>query len=323
LITVGGGSSAAGCYFTFSNTYEKENADGSPCVGVYFGTATPPGKPTELLYLVLYKHAPRKSSFVTGRRGLHWNSGSPVEIVDGPMIYGDAAKLSVRLDADPTTGKLTRVEYTLNGQKTEMSRGRLFLVDLTVDPAKWQQVNVELPRDLPREQISGEIVRRVAEDDVPALRKKHSAVDEFFKARVLSAAPAHDTSVGTESVAKDKPSSRAIAPFTDADVQRIAALPAAQQVNEVRKELRRRNPGFDGKLWYKIEGSVVTELKIVSDQVMDIAPIRVFDALRVLECSGTWSTNKANGLLADLTPLKEGPDAPLPGPNEDEQRGTR
>ena len=38
----------------------------------------------------------------------------------------------------------------------------------------------------------------------------------------------------------------AVAPFTDADVQRIAALPAAEQVEEVRKELMRRNPGFDG-----------------------------------------------------------------------------
>ena len=38
----------------------------------------------------------------------------------------------------------------------------------------------------------------------------------------------------------------AIAPFTDADVQRIAALPAAEQVEEVRKDLKRLNPKFDG-----------------------------------------------------------------------------
>jgi formylglycine-generating enzyme required for sulfatase activity len=39
-----------------------------------------------------------------------------------------------------------------------------------------------------------------------------------------------------------------VGPFTDADLQRIAGLPAAQQVEEVRKELKRRNPGFDGKI---------------------------------------------------------------------------
>src|SRR5262249_47166393 len=66
--------------------------------------------------------------------------------------------------------------------------------------------------------------------------------------------------VRSESGAKGKPSSTAIAPFTDADVQRIIALPAEQQVEEVRKELMRRNAGFDGKVRHKIEGGVVTEL---------------------------------------------------------------
>ena len=92
-------------------------------------------------------------------------------------------------------------------------------------------------------------------------------------------------------------------PFTNADIQRIAALPAEQQLEAVRKELKRRNPGFDGKMETKIEGGVVTEFRIVTDHVTDIAPIRVWSALRVLDCSGTY-TDKSNGLLADLTPLE-------------------
>jgi hypothetical protein len=88
--------------------------------------------------------------------------------------------------------------------------------------------------------------------------------------------------------------------FSDAEIQRITALPAAEKLEEVRQELMRRNPGFDGKVEHKIEAGVVTEFRIVTDKVTDIAPIRVFNGLRVLKCSGTWS----NGLLADLTPLK-------------------
>jgi hypothetical protein len=102
---------------------------------------------------------------------------------------------------------------------------------------------------------------------------------------------------------KDRPSSTALAPFTDTDVQRIVALPAAEQIEEVRKELVRRNPGFDGKMEHKIEDGVVTEIKVVTDKVTDISPIRVFNALRVLDCSGTL-TDKPNGQLADLTPLQ-------------------
>jgi hypothetical protein len=71
----------------------------------------------------------------------------------------------------------------------------------------------------------------------------------------------------------------AVAPFPDAEVKRIAALPAAEQVD------------------------VVTELRVVTDQVTDISPIRVFNALRVLECRGTFN-NGPKGVLADLTPLK-------------------
>jgi hypothetical protein len=179
-ITSGGGSLAAGCWFTSSNGYLKDNADGSPSVGVFFGTVTPPDRPTEILYLVLYKHAPRKSSSRGVGNHLNTISSGHVEIIDGLTVDGVAAKLSAQLDADPRTGKLTRQEYKLNEQKIDMSRGRLFLVDLTVNPAKWQQVNVELPRGLPRE-IDRETVRRVAEDDVPALRKKHREVDDFFK----------------------------------------------------------------------------------------------------------------------------------------------
>lgn len=95
-----------------------------------------------------------------------------------------------------------------------------------------------------------------------------------------------------------------VAPFTDADIQRIAALPAAEQVEEVRKELMRRNPGFDGKVTHKIEDGVVTEIKVVTDKVTDINPIRVFNALRVLDLSGSEGEGQVNGQLADLTPLK-------------------
>jgi serine/threonine protein kinase len=91
--------------------------------------------------------------------------------------------------------------------------------------------------------------------------------------------------------------------FSDAEVQRIAALPAPEKVEEVRKELIRNNPGFDGKMERKIEGGVVTELRFVTDKVTNIAAIRVFDALRVLDCSGTEPNYEPKGQLADLTPL--------------------
>jgi hypothetical protein len=37
-------------------------------------------------------------------------------------------------------------------------------------------------------------------------------------------------------------------------------LPAAQQIEEVRKELEKRNPGFDGLVRHGIEGGVVAQM---------------------------------------------------------------
>jgi eukaryotic-like serine/threonine-protein kinase len=93
------------------------------------------------------------------------------------------------------------------------------------------------------------------------------------------------------------------APFPDAEVKRVAALPAAGQVEEVRKELVRRTPGFDGTVGHKIEGGVVTELRVVTDNVTDVALIRAFHALRALDLTGTHLNYKGNGRLADPSPL--------------------
>jgi uncharacterized protein (TIGR03067 family) len=93
----------------------------------------------------------------------------------------------------------------------------------------------------------------------------------------------------------------AVAPFTDADVQRIAALPAAGQVEEVRKELKRLNPGFDGKIEPTIKNNVVTGLKFNTNNVDNVAPVRALKGLVSLDCGGTKEVKRK---LSDLSPLK-------------------
>ena len=106
-------------------------------------------------------------------------------------------------------------------------------------------------------------------------------------ARVRSGAPSPE--------AKTPP--LAVTAFTDADVQRIAALPAAEKVEEVRKELMRRNPDFQGKLIPTIKDGVVTGL--TSQDVMvslaDLSP------LRGLKLTELVLTNHSK--VTDLTPL--------------------
>ena len=81
----------------------------------------------------------------------------------------------------------------------------------------------------------------------------------------------------------------------------VAALPADQQVKAVADELKRRNPGFDGKVKPIIfnGNGVVGGLQFVSNEVTDIAPLRALVGLQTLNCSGTGASR-----LADLSPLK-------------------
>jgi formylglycine-generating enzyme required for sulfatase activity len=82
----------------------------------------------------------------------------------------------------------------------------------------------------------------------------------------------------------------------------VAALTPQAQQNAVANRLKDRNPGFDGKVTATVEGSVVTGLKFVSDQVTDLSPVRALTGLRTLQCSGS---DQGKNQLADLSPLKD------------------
>ena len=99
----------------------------------------------------------------------------------------------------------------------------------------------------------------------------------------------------------DSKTSPPVASFTEAEIQRIAALPATEQVEIIRKELKRLNPKFDGTLTPTIKEGVVTGLQFLTDEVDNIEPVRALKGLTSLNCSGTEGRK---GKLSDLSPLK-------------------
>lgn len=79
------------------------------------------------------------------------------------------------------------------------------------------------------------------------------------------------------------------------------AGPLEAQLALLRKQLQERNPGFDGLLTGRCEGTVLAELEVVSDQVTDLSPVSRLTGLKKLKCSGkTWGA----GRLASLSSLK-------------------
>ncbi len=103
-------------------------------------------------------------------------------------------------------------------------------------------------------------------------------------------------------VAREQPSppKKVVIPF-DQWLQEVSDLPAEEQIRAVVMELKRRNPGFDGKVTHKIHRGEITVLEFCTDEVTDIAPVRALPGLKRLACPGTPN---GKGKLADLGPLK-------------------
>ena len=79
-------------------------------------------------------------------------------------------------------------------------------------------------------------------------------------------------------------------------VKRVAALPAAEQVEQVRKELKKRNPGYDGTLTPTTENGAVIGLEFTTDHVTDISPVRALTRLQRLRIWGS------RGLTGERSP---------------------
>jgi len=88
----------------------------------------------------------------------------------------------------------------------------------------------------------------------------------------------------------------------DAWCKQVAAMTPDEQVKAVSDDLKKRNPGFDGKVTPTVENGVVVGLEFVTNDVTDIAPVRALPALRSLKCAGS---GPGKGRLADLSPLKD------------------
>ncbi len=81
----------------------------------------------------------------------------------------------------------------------------------------------------------------------------------------------------------------------------VDSSPLPDTLKRVVQELKERNPEFNGKVTYKLENNVVTELQFVTDNVTDLSPLRALTALQKLSCYGS---KEGAGKLADLSPLQ-------------------
>jgi serine/threonine protein kinase len=83
-------------------------------------------------------------------------------------------------------------------------------------------------------------------------------------------------------------------------LQKVARLPANDQVAAVTARLKELNPGFEGPVTPTIEEGVVVGLFVPTPKITNVAPVRALPGLRELKC---YAPSGPLGQLSDLTPL--------------------
>ncbi len=82
--------------------------------------------------------------------------------------------------------------------------------------------------------------------------------------------------------------------------QSVAEMPTEEQVEAVARDLKKRNPGFDGALNPTIAEGVVVGLSFSTRKVTDLSPLSALTGLKELTCSGQGEI----GRVIDLSALE-------------------
>lgn len=147
-------------------------------IGTAFGTYRVGKGKSQLTYLVLFKHR------LGSETPLEWSEETSAESDSASSkqvlaIDGKSLVIEYQLRLEPK--KSPRRTLTLNKKPVELSKGRVLLVDLTVNPPRWEQRRADLPGDVGEtmsKKAAEELVRKV----LASVTAKDSKVKEFAEA---------------------------------------------------------------------------------------------------------------------------------------------
>jgi hypothetical protein len=146
--------------------------------GVAFGTVKVGGNKRQLSYLVIFKHnlgGPGKSDFTEETMAEERRGESKQSLA----IAGQALSVEYKVALNARR-RIDKETLTVNKKAADAARGRVFLVDLTVSPPKWEQVKAKLPAEVG--DLSGKkAAEQLAKEVVAALAKQSKKVKAFVE----------------------------------------------------------------------------------------------------------------------------------------------
>jgi hypothetical protein len=147
--------------------------------GVIFGTVRAGKGKRHLSYFVVFKHRLRsegKSDSSEEATAENSDGESKQSLtIDNQTLH---VEYKVKLDADR---KVRRETLTINGKSADPAKGRVFTVDLTVSPPKWEQHKLPLPAEV-GEATSKKAAEDLARKVLATLAKEDRTVKAFVAA---------------------------------------------------------------------------------------------------------------------------------------------
>lgn len=163
-----------GFWFQAGGLFEKDTP------GVIFGMTKKPGGDRELAYVVLFKHRANAKSKLVTPGDLSTEKGRVVTMTGGIEIDDKKIGLTLTIEIDRATKTMKSEGLVFAGKAIDLKNGRVFLVDLTMDEPKWQQVESKLPGKLAEPGVNVD-VREVALRVIAELPEQSEAIRKFLK----------------------------------------------------------------------------------------------------------------------------------------------
>jgi hypothetical protein len=145
--------------------------------GAAFGTVRVGKGKRHLSYFVVVKHNLGKAG------NSDFGEEATVEEGDGKSkqtLTIDGRTLEIGYQVQVEKGKATKQTLTINRKEAALSKGRVFLVDMTVSPPTWEQRKLDLPAEVSEtttKKAADELVKKV----LASLAKQDRKVKTFIE----------------------------------------------------------------------------------------------------------------------------------------------
>lgn len=151
--------------------------EGTPGVG--YGTVAKLGGQRELTYVIVFKHDFKgaSQSRCGSESSCDGTKGKAKQVID---VDDRKFTLGYQIELDTKNKTVKSESLTINDKDVDVAKGRVFLVDMTVQPPKWEQKKLDLPAELD-DDTKTEGAKKIAAKALESLGKQDKKVRAFIK----------------------------------------------------------------------------------------------------------------------------------------------